>query len=31
MATNALPVKPSAVITFDKHESLISIGFKGML
>ncbi len=28
---NALPVKPSAVATFTKQKTLVSIGFTGML
>jgi len=31
LAGNALPVKPCAVKTFDKQETLISIGFTGLL
>ena len=31
MRPNVLPVKPCAVITFDKLENLISIGFTGLL
>jgi len=31
MTHNAQPVKPGALIIFDKHEFLINIGFKGWL
>ncbi len=31
MQLNVWPVKPCAVITIAKHETLISIGFTGML